>query len=232
MLKELLKSHGIALENEQIQQLKKYQEMVLETNEYMNLTSITEEEEFHLKHFLDSLWPEKYVNFSDEKIIDIGTGAGFPAIPLKIHHPQLEMVLLDSLKKRLGFIDGVIEELSLDKIKTIHGRAEEVSRQKDYREQFDIAISRAVARLNTLVEWSLPFVKIGGVFIAMKGSDGLEELKEAEKGIEILGGRVKGIKEYQLEENDHQRTMIIIEKVKSCPKKYPRGGGKPVKKPL
>lgn len=233
MIKDLLENEGISITDEELKQLEDFKKLVLEKNKVMNLTGITDSYEFDLKHYLDSLILEKFVNMEDySKILDIGTGAGFPGIPLKILHPDHEFLLLDSLRKRIYFIEDSVKELGLEKISAIHERAETLGNNKNYREQYHLVVSRAVARLNTLAEWSLPFVKVGGIFVAMKGKDGLEELEEAKRGIELLGGEVLKAKEYKLGETDQDRTVIIIKKVKSTPKKYPRGGGKPQNKPL
>jgi len=189
--------------------------------------------EIDIKHFIDSITPIK-TNLIDDgmRIIDIGTGGGFPGIPLKIMKKDLEVVLLDSTMKRISFLNEVIKSLGLSNITAIHGRAEDLGRDNNYREKFDIAISRAVASLNTLSEYCLPYVKVGGYFIAMKGSDIEEEIKEAKNGIKTLGGEIKDVKTFKLPLSDINHSLIIIEKIKETPTKYPRGGGKPKKKPL
>lgn len=233
MLKEILVNENISVTDEQMNKLEEFKRLVLEKNKVMNLTGITDSDEFDLKHYLDSLILEKFVDLEKvTSILDIGTGAGFPGIPLKIVHPKIEFLLLDSLRKRIHFIEDAIRVLGLEKITAIHDRAEILANQKKYREQFDLVVSRAVARLNTLVEWSLPFVQVGGQFVAMKGKDGLEELEEAIKGIELLGGEVSEAIEYKLGDTDQNRTIIIIKKLKNTPKKYPRGGGQPQNNPL
>lgn len=210
-----------------------YKELLKEWNQKINITAITDDVEIDIKHFIDSIVLFNTGLFKgNKKIIDIGTGGGFPGVPLKIINKDLEVVLLDSLKKRLKFLDIVIEKLKLENISTIHGRAEELSRNKDHREEYDIVVSRAVASLDTLVEYSLPFVKVGGHFIAMKGPEISEELNEAANGIEVLGGKVIKKEKITLPLSDIEHSLIVIEKIKETPTKYPRGGGKPRSKPL
>ena len=211
----------------------RYKELLKEWNEKINITSITDDVEIDLKHFLDSLTPFTTNLFNgNKKIIDIGTGGGFPGIPLKILNRDLDIVLLDSLNKRIGFLNEVIETLGLNNIIAMHGRAEELSIKPLYREQFDICISRAVASLNTLSEYCIPFVKVGGHFISMKGPDVVEELKTSKNAIKLLGGEIVDTKLVTLPQSDIIHSLIIIEKIKATPTKYPRGGGKPKKNPL
>ena len=225
-----------SLSDIQIARLLLFYELTIEKNKVMNLTAITEFEEFIKKHYLDSLSLNKIINNLGEKkfnLIDIGTGAGFPGIPLKILYPKLNITLFDSLKKRLSFLDEIIFKLDLKDIRTIHGRAEEFGRKLEYREKYDIVVSRAVAELNTLSELTLPFCKLGGSFVAYKGTKGLEEIKNAERCISELGGKVKNVIDYSIylpEENN--RLLIEIYKYKQTNSKYPRGGGKPFKNPL
>lgn len=211
----------------------KYKEMLLDWNEKINLTSITESEEVDIKHFADCIgvFKSNKIN-SNAKVIDIGTGAGFPGIPMKIYRDDVDMTLLDSLNKRVKFLDLVINELGLNNIKAIHGRAEEFSRQKAYRESYDICVSRAVANLSTLSEYCLPFVKIGGYFISMKGPDVEEEIKSANRAIETLGGKFVEVVPVDLDNGEINHTLIVIEKIKETNKKYPRAGGKPRSSPL
>lgn len=224
---------GIDINEDKINSFILYKELLKEWNKKINITSITDDEEIDIKHFIDSITPLTTDLFrKDIKMIDIGTGGGFPGVPLKIINEDMEVVLLDSLKKRITFLNEIIDKLDLKNIISIHGRAEELGRDKSYREKYDIAISRAVASLNTLSEYCLPFVKVGGFFISMKGSDVDEELKEAEKSIRILGGKLKEKKVIKLPLSDITHSLIIIEKIKETPTKYPRGGGKPKKKPL
>lgn len=221
-----------SLDTKNIDKFEKYKELILEYNKHTNLTRITEDEEFNVKHFLDSLSLFKTDLFvKDKKIIDIGTGAGFPGLPLKLYNEDLDITLLDSLRKRIDFLDGVIEELGLKKIRAIHARAEEIARDSNYRESYDIAVSRAVANLSTLTEYSMAFVKVGGYFISQKGPEYKEELKSAKRAIELMGGEVKDVIHTPLP-NDIDHYIIVIKKVKATDKKYPRGGGKPRKSPL
>lgn len=223
----------IDLNEDQLNQFRIYKTLLKEWNQKINITSITEDEEIDIKHFLDSLTPlSTNVLDGNKKIIDIGTGGGFPGIPLKIKNSSLEVVLMDSLNKRITFLNEVIKQLGLTDIRAIHGRAEEWSIKEDYREQFDICISRAVASLNTLCEYCMPFVKVGGYFIAMKGPNIEEELDFSKNAIKLLGGRVKNTKKIQIPLSDITHSLIVIEKISETPTKYPRGGGKPKKNPL
>ncbi len=207
------------------------QEM-LKWNEKTNLTRIVEMDEIQIKHLLDSLSLLRLPYFDNyEKMIDLGTGAGFPGIPLKIQRPELDITLMDSLNKRIQFLDHVIELMNFDNIQAIHGRAEEISRTEEYREVYDVCVSRAVARLNTLCEYCLPFVKLGGHFIPMKAELAAEELEEAQRAIRELGGEFEKMDSFTLPDGG-ERHLIVIKKVKPTPKKYPRGGGKPRKQPL
>lgn len=230
---KVMESEGIKLTEECAEKFEQFRETLIETNKYLNLTSITEDEEVNYKHFLDSLLPMKKIEFIENaKVIDIGTGGGFPGLPMKFYRDDLDITLLDSLNKRIKFLKDTIYKMELSKIDAIHGRAEELGRQKQYREVYDYAISRAVSRLNTLVEYSLPFVKVGGYFISMKGPSGKEEAEEAKNAIKLLGGEIVDIIEYQLDYEDSDRTLVVIKKISPIPKKYPRGGGKPKSKPL
>lgn len=214
------------------EELEKYKELLLEWNEKINITRITEEDEVYVKHFLDSLslFKTKYLE-GEKSLIDIGTGGGFPGLAVKIYNKNLDVTLLDSLNKRLIFLDEVIKELKLDKVSTIHGRAEELGRDSEFREKYDIATSRAVANLSTLLEYDLPFVKVGGYFISMKGPEYVEEVKNAKNALKTLGGQIEEIVEIKLP-MDITHYLIVIKKVKETPSKYPRGGGKPKNKPL
>lgn len=228
----------IPLSAETILCFRKYAEMLKEKNKVMNLTSITDDEGIALKHFIDSLTIASYIDEEQEKIkgrsvtlIDVGTGAGFPGIPLKINKRDLDLTLLDSLAKRLKFLEEVAAELELDNVKFVHSRAEDAGRDAKYREKFDIATARAVANLPVLCEYCLPFVKKGGCFIAMKGKLD-EELKSANKAISMLGGEIETIKEFQLPGTDADRTVVVIRKIKETPKRFPRQAGKPSKEPI
>ena len=227
----------IQLTQEQKEQFIKYYEYLIEKNKVMNLTSITDYEEVLLKHFLDSLSLVKVQDFIPEKlsgktVIDIGTGAGFPGIPLKIAFPELGIVLLDSLNKRINFLDEVIEMLQLRKIEAVHGRAEDYARQKEFRENFDFCVSRAVANLSTLSEYCLPFVKQGGYFISYKSGKIEEELSNAENAVKVLGGNVKEVVKFSLMDTDMDRSFVVVEKKKTTPKRYPRKAGLPSKEPI
>lgn len=232
-LDSILKEEGFELSEDILKELEIYKDTLQEWNEFMDLTNIIEDEDVYYKHFLDSLLIMKYFDFEDGKnVIDVGTGAGFPGLPLKIAKKDLNVTLMDSLNKRIKFLNEVIDRDKLTNIEAIHGRAEEMSRTKEYREKYDYAVSRAVARLNTLVEYTLPFVSVGGYFISMKGPQPQEEVEEAKNAIKKLGGELVDVIEYELSDTDNHRSIIIIKKVKETDKKYPRGGGKPRKKPL
>ena len=230
-IKEYSKEISIKLSEEQIEKFYDYMKLLLEWNEKINLTAITDEKEVILKHFIDSLTINKYINGGD-KIVDVGTGAGFPGIPIKIIREDVEIVLVDSLNKRINFLNEVIDKLELKNIKTIHARAEEFGRMKEYREQFDKSTSRAVANLSTLSEYLLPLVKVKGKCICMKGAEIKEELNESEKAIKTLGGEVEKVESFNLPQSDFSRNIIIIEKVKNTDKKYPRKPGTPSKEPI
>lgn len=221
----------VNLSEKQQNQFYQYMELLLEWNNKMNLTAITEPEEVLTKHFVDSISIAPYIK-EDEYILDIGTGAGFPGIPLKIALPENSFTLLDSLNKRINFLNTVIQELKLENIEAIHGRAEEYSNMPKKRESYDVVTSRAVAKLNVLLEYMLPFVKIGGKCICMKSSEIKEELEEAKKAIEILGGKLEKVDTITLENTDIQRKIVIIKKIKETPKKYPRKAGTPSKEPI
>ena len=220
----------IDLNEVQIDNYYKYMNLILEWNKKINLTAITDEIDIIVKHFIDSMTVLKYIK-DNQTVIDIGTGAGFPGIPISIQK-NVDMTLVDSLNKRILFLDEVIKELKLNNVKTIHGRAEDLGQNKQYREKCDISISRAVASLNILVEYLLPLVKVGGVCLCMKGSDISEELRNAEYAIDKLGGRVEKIDEFCLPKTDYKRNIIVIKKIKQTPDIYPRKSGIPSKKPL
>lgn len=226
-----LKALGLELKDEQIKNFYDFMNLLIEKNKVMNLTGITEPKEVVLKHFIDSLTILKYIDKNDI-VIDVGTGAGFPGLPLKIADNSLEMTLLDSLNKRINFLNEVIENTSLDKIKTIHGRAEDFGKNIEYREKYDIATSRAVAPTNILLEYMMPFVKVGGKCICMKGSNCDDEIEDAKNAIKILGGKIEKIEKFNLPNSDNNRTILIIKKVKKTNGQYPRNAGIPTKKPL
>lgn len=222
---------SIELSEEQLEQFRIYYEMLVEKNKVMNLTGITEWDEVLEKHFLDSISLIRAVDLNQElSVMDMGTGAGFPGIPLKIAFPNLRVTLADSLNKRVLFLQEVIDALKLEGIEAIHGRAEDLARDKKYREQYDLSVSRAVANLSTLSEYCLPFVKIGGQFISYKSGDVEDEVAASKSAVFLLGGKIKDIVKFELGESG--RSFIVIDKVKGTPKTYPRKAGTPSKKPL
>lgn len=226
-----LKEIGIELSDEQLEQFLTYYEMLIEKNKVMNLTAITDFGEVLEKHFEDSLSLIQAVDLEkSQTVIDLGTGAGFPGIPLKIAFPNLQITLADSLNKRILFLDDVIRELGLVGIDTVHGRAEDLAKNSDYREKFDLCVSRAVANLSTLSEYCLPFVKIGGKFISYKAGECDEEVAASKSSVFLLGGKISDIKKFELGESG--RAFVIIDKVSGTPKKYPRKAGTPSKDPL
>lgn len=236
---EDFRSYGIELTDKQLEQFDKYFEILIRVNEVMNLTAITDFDDVCKLHFVDSISCAPFVDFKDKEysLIDIGTGAGFPGIPLKIVYPNLHVTLLDSLNKRINFLNEVIDTLGLNEsgsIETLHGRAEDFSSSKDgsLREKFDFAVSRAVANMSTLTEYCLPYVKVGGEFIAFKGDKGSEEVEAAKGAIHLLGGKLKECKEFLLPDTDITRTICIVDKKERTSKMYPRKAGTPAKKPL
>ena len=233
LLMDSLSKMDFAIDEEKINQLNKYYEMLVEKNKVMNLTAITEYDEVVIKHFVDSLAITKVYNMIPvNNVIDIGTGAGFPGMVLKIFYPDIQFTLLDSLNKRVVFLKEVAEELSLNKIDAVHGRAEDYARQANHREKYDLCVSRAVANLSTLAEYSLPFVKKGGFFVAYKAEDCLDEVKSAEKAISMLGGKIEDTVMYKIPNSDITRAFVIIKKVNNISNKYPRKAGLPAKEPL
>ena len=226
-----LKSLGIELSEHQLEQFYNYMNILIEWNKVMNLTNITEPIDIIQKHFVDSLTALEKIKETDS-IIDVGTGAGFPGIPIKIAFPETKVVLLDSLNKRIKFLNEVIDKLELKNIQAVHGRAEEFAHNKEHREKYNIAIARAVAPLNVLSEYLLPFVETKGEAICMKGSKGREEAQQAEKAVKTMGGSIVEIKEFVLPNTDMGRTIIIINKEQRTNKKYPRQAGTPSKEPL
>ena len=228
--KECRENNIISLQEEEINKLYIYMKEILIWNEKVNLTAIKEEKEFIVKHFIDSLTIAKYIENGD-KVIDIGTGAGFPGIPLKIVRNNSNIVLVDSVNKKLNVIKNILPKIDIKDVECIHGRAEDLAQKKECRESFDYVVSRAVANLTTLVEYMLPFAKIGGKIICMKGPNFEEELKESLKAINILGGKIEK-KETLKIDNVLERNLIIISKEKPTPKQYPRGQGRPLKSPI
>lgn len=233
ILSEGLKEIGLNYEKGILEKFKEYKDLLIEWSKKINLTAIKEEKEIYIKHFLDSLIivnEKEFIN--SKKVIDIGTGGGFPGLPLKIVKKDIEITLLDSLKKRIEFLQIVAEKLSLDQVKAIHGRAEDYGVDNLYREKYDLCVSRAVAQLNILAEYCLPFVKEGGHFIAYKSNNIDEEISGSKKAIDILGGKIKNIKSISIPNTEIVRKIVIIEKIEKTNKKYPRKAGKPSKKPL
>lgn len=224
---------GISLTEKQYQQFDDFYNLLIEWNKVMNLTGITDYEEVNEKHFIDSLSIIKAIDINKvETVIDVGTGAGFPGVPLKIAFPHLKVVLLDSLNKRINFLNKVIEDLELDNIETIHGRAEDFAKKSTYREQFDLCVSRAVANLATLSEYCIPYLKDEGLFIPYKSGEIDEELKGSESAIRLLGGKTIETIKFELPGSDISRSFVIIEKMEKTLKKYPRKAGLPTKEPL
>ncbi len=227
-----LKDLGISLTERQIQQFIDYYELLVERNKVMNLTAITEFREVIIKHFIDSLSIVKCRTLKSERILDVGTGAGFPGIPLKIVYPDIDLVLLDSLNKRLLFLKDVIEKLGLEKVQTLHGRAEDYGKDKNHREKYDLCVSRAVAKLSSLAEYCLPYVKKDGFFISYKSGIIKKELSFSKNALDILGGTLDQVEEFILPGTDIERSLVVIRKISPTPKNYPRSAGKPSKEPL
>ncbi len=232
-LQDSLKKIQIEPTDEQLNQLLTYYEFLIKTNETLNLTRITEFKDVVLKHFVDSASLSQYVDLNKNlQIIDIGTGAGFPGIPLKILFPNLDVTLADSLRKRIFFLNDVIKILSLDNIRTVHSRAEDLGKNEDFREKFDLCVSRAVANLSTLSELALPLVKIGGMFVSYKSGEVHDELEDAQYAIKELSGKVKDVSYFHLPGDEISRSFVMIDKIGKTKKKYPRKAGTPSKEPL
>lgn len=228
--KIFLENINIDLTEKQIDDFYKYMQGILEWNTKINLTAITEEKMFIVKHFVDSLTINKYIK-DFKNLIDIGTGAGFPGIPLKIVNKDMKITVIDSINKKLNVIRDLADKIKFDDLEIIHARAEELAQNKQYRETYDVATTRAVSNLSTIVEYMLPFVKVGGFAICMKGPNFKEELDDAKKAIEVLGGKIEKIDSLNVG-NDLERNIIIIKKVKNTPNKYPRGQSKPLREPI
>lgn len=228
-IKQIFTKYNIEYDQNKIEQLVKFYEFVIEKNKVMNLTNIVNEKEFILKNILDSVLPEKYIK-QNSSLIDVGAGAGFPSIPLKILRPDLNITMLDSLNKRVVFLNEVISVLNLKNIQAVHSRAEDYA--KNQRESYDVCVSRAVARLNTLLEYCLPLVKVGGIFIAYKSLKADEEIIESEKALDILGGNIENKQNVTIDEINSIRENIIIRKKNTTPKKYPRNKNLPKIKPI
>ena len=233
--KELMCFYGekidIKFNDKQLNQFYEYMNLLLEWNEKINLTAIIEPREIILKHFIDSLTINKYIE-KNKTIADVGTGAGFPGIPLKIYRPDLKIILVDSLNKRINFLNEVISKLDLKDINTVHSRVEDFGKDKRYREKFDYVTARAVANLSTLSEYLIPISKVNGKCICMKGSEIEEELNNSKTAINVLGGKIGRIDNFELPDSDISRNIIIIDKLKNTPNKYPRKAGLPSKEPL
>lgn len=229
----MLEEKGISLSPLQLEQFETYYKVLVEWNEKMNLTAITEEEEVYLKHFFDSVTAAFYYDLSKSvSVCDVGAGAGFPSIPLKICFPQLKVTIVDSLQKRISFLNHLAAELGLENVAFYHDRAETFGRREGMRESFDIVTARAVARLSVLSELCLPLAKVGGTFIAMKGAAAQEEIDNGTHAVQVLGGEVKQVSTFRLPIEDSERNIIIIEKKRKTPKKYPRKPGMPNKLPI
>jgi 16S rRNA (guanine527-N7)-methyltransferase len=232
---EELANYGFKFSSKQKEQFATYYNKLIEFNKKVNLTRITDKNEVYLKHFFDSITP--LLEFSDlfkgeKSLCDVGAGAGFPSLPIKILCPDLSITIVDSLGKRLKFLDELVSDLSLDKVTLVHSRAEDAGQNKNLREKFDLVTGRAVARMSVLSEYCLPLAKVDGYLVALKGPKAQDELAEAKNAIEVLGGSVKEVKELTLPDTDDERTLIVVKKVKATPKKYPRQAGTPNRKPL
>ena len=232
---EELANYGFKLSSKQKEQFATYYNKLIEFNKKVNLTRITDINEVYLKHFFDSITP--LLEFSDlfkgeKSLCDVGAGAGFPSLPIKILCPDLSITIVDSLGKRLKFLDELVSDLSLDKVTLVHSRAEDAGQNKNLREKFDLVTGRAVARMSVLSEYCLPLAKVDGYLVALKGPKAQDELADAKNAIEVLGGSVKEVKELMLPDTDDERTLIVVKKVKATPKKYPRQAGTPSRKPL
>ena len=234
-LLELAKQHHIILDNNQISLFQQYYDLLIDKNKVMNLTAITELNEVIYKHFLDSIVLGEFMDLEHKKVIDVGTGAGFPGIPLKIAFSSIELTLLDSLSKRVHFLDEVIEKCEFDlSTQAIHSRAEDAAKNELFREKYDLCVSRAVANLSTLTEYCLPFVMKGGFFVSYKSGDVDSEIKNSEKAIHILGGKIEDVFHfsYEIDDDTFNRSFVVISKINKTPKKYPRKAGLPSKEPL
>lgn len=223
--------YGLELDSSKINMFMKYKDILKDWNKKINLTAIDDDKEIIIKHFIDSLSIIPCLKGTDKNLIDIGTGAGFPGIPVKISHSDIKVTLFDSLEKRVKFLNEVIDSLKLQGITAVHGRAEDFGKKPEYREQYDYAVARAVANLPVLLEYCLPFVKTGGLFIAMKGSN-VEELDISSRALKILGGEIENVRKFTLPSSDITRHVITIKKLRHTPTNYPRKAGKPLKEPL
>lgn len=230
---QALKEQGIELSEKQIQQFRRYFEILVEWNEKMNLTAITDEPSVYLKHFYDSISASFHFDFTKvTTVCDVGAGAGFPSLPIKICYPHLHITIVDSLNKRIQFLNHLSDEIGLDHVEFVHARAEEFGQNPQYREKFELVTARAVARLSVLSELCLPLVKEGGQFLALKAASGDDELKDAKKAITVLGGKLVHHVAFELPIEESERTIYVFDKVKATPKKYPRKPGTPNKSPI
>jgi len=229
-LKEILLKNNI--EEKTVEDFYRYYELLIHRNEMINLTAITDEDDVAIKHFLDSLNAARDMVKPGMSVIDVGTGAGFPGLPIKIANPGIKLTLVDSLNKRINFLNEVISSLELQDVVTVHSRAEELGVNKAYREKYDMCVSRAVANLTTLCELCLPFVKPGGYFVSLKGPKASEELDAAKRAIELLGGKFEKMENYDLSDTDLNHNIVVIKKISQTPTKYPRKAPKPAKEPL
>lgn len=232
ILNDCAEKMGIELSEKSLNDFETYKKLLLEWNEKINLTAITDEEGIAIKHFADSISVLPLIDKSNVSMIDVGTGAGFPGIPIKIARNDIKVTLLDSLNKRINFLEEVKKELKLDNVECVHSRAEDGGRNPLYREKFDLCVSRAVARLNVLCEYCMPFVAVGGYFISLKGPDVTEELAEAQKAITLLGGSVEKVVDIAIPNSDITHSAVVIKKIKPVSKTYPRKAGTAVKKPI
>ncbi len=232
--KQLLLEENYPIDTKKMAQYHRYLELLQEWNTKVNLTAITEEEEVYLKHFYDSITLARFVDFtkSNLTLCDVGAGAGFPSIPLKILFPEIEITIVDSLKKRINFLELLVDELSLENVHLHHARAEDFGQDDQFRNHYSVVTARAVARLSVLAEFCLPITKVGGTFAAMKGSQGEEELEDSRKALKVLGGRLNRLETFELPEDAGERSIVLVDKIKNTPKKYPRQAGMPNKKPL
>lgn len=232
-IEKSIRTLGMDIHSDQIRQFYDYYQILIKWNSYMNLTAITEFGDVVQKHFVDSLSIVRVKNLMDvDNFIDIGTGAGFPGIPLKIMYPHIKVTLLDSLRKRIDFLNQVVEVLNLKNVEAIHGRAEDYAKPGQKREQYDLCVSRAVANLSTLAEYCLPYVKIGGMFISYKSGNIEQELNDAKNAVFLLGGKTAFCKTFELPGSNIQRSLVCVQKVNNCPKKYPRKAGMASKSPI
>ena len=231
--KQALSEKGINLTDTQLEQYNRYYELLVEWNEKMNLTAITEKEEVYLKHFYDSISAAFFFDFSKEMTIcDVGAGAGFPSIPIKIAFPHLNVTIVDSLNKRITFLEHLAKELKLENVRFIHDRAETFGQNAAHREQYEVVMARAVARLSVLSELCIPLVKVGGNFVAMKGASAQDEMEVGKKAVTTLGGKIISTNHFVLPEEESERNIVVIKKEKNTPKKYPRKPGVPNKTPI